>query len=229
MCGICSYHTLPPRLHLIPHRHLCLERVAPPSTLLTELPSLSSSGSPGARLLLRWFRGVSRYVMPSHVGRGAPSCPPGCFHIRVFSGTLDSESRGFRRPQQGCSREVVLQGEGPTSLWNRRTFPLDPAAQSGSCSLEGPRISDSALARTPLLLTAGLSLPPPLGSPRTPVCSGVSLSAVSPPPSPRTAQTEILLKAILSTPKGGHTGEPLPLLQVTSAHWEVWRERTWRL
>lgn len=63
---------------------------APLSALLTELPSFSSSGSPGARLLLRWFRGVSRYVTPSHEGRGAAS-PYG----EVFSGALDFESRGF--------------------------------------------------------------------------------------------------------------------------------------
>ena len=71
-------------------RRLCLEHAAPLSALLTELPSLSSSGSPGARLLLRWFRGVSRYVTPSHTGRGAASP-----YREVFSGALDSESRGF--------------------------------------------------------------------------------------------------------------------------------------
>lgn len=88
---VCSYHTPPPRLHLSPPcRRLCLECAAPLSALLTELPSFSSSGSTGARLLLRWFRGVSRYVTPSHEGRGAAS-PYG----EVFSGALDFESRGF--------------------------------------------------------------------------------------------------------------------------------------
>ena len=124
VCGVCSYHTCPRTCTSVSRRRLCrrlcLERAAPLSALLTELPSLSSSGSPGARLLLRWFRGVSRYVTPSHTGRGAAS-PYG----EVFSGALDSESRGFRRPQHGCSREVVLR-EGSNQPLEPKDFPSGP-------------------------------------------------------------------------------------------------------